>query len=66
LKPHGFACLLELLPCLKQWHSAIDPTYGYAMSDYFEDFIQSQARYLNQTLDQIRAWDPPQRTTRRR
>lgn len=60
------ACLLELLPWLKQWHGAIDPTYGYAMSDYFEDFIQSEARYLNQTLDQIRAWDPPKRTTRRR
>jgi hypothetical protein len=60
------ACLLELLPWLKQWHSAIDPTYGYAMSAYFEDFIQSEARYLNQTLDQIRAWDPPKRTTRRR
>jgi len=60
------ACLLELLPWLKQWHSAIDPTYGYAMSDYFEDFIQEEARYLNQTLDQIRAWEPPKRTNRRR
>ena len=60
------ACLLELLPWLKQWHGAIDPTYGYAMSDYFEDFIQEEARYLNQTLDQIRAWEPPKRTTRRR
>jgi very-short-patch-repair endonuclease len=60
------ACLLELLPWLKQWHGAIDPTYGYAMSDYFEDFIQEEARYFNQTLDQIRAWEPPKRTTRRR
>lgn len=60
------ACLLELLPWLKQWHGAIDPTYGYAMSDYFEDFIQEEARYLNQTLDQIRAWEPPKRTTRKR
>ena len=60
------ACLLELLPWLIQWHGAIDPTYGYAMSDYFEDFIQEEARYLNQTLDQIRAWEPPKRTTRRR
>ena len=59
------ACLLELLPWLKQWHSAIDPTYGYAMSDYFEDFIQEEARYLNQTLDQIRAWEPPKRPKRR-
>jgi hypothetical protein len=59
------ACLLELLPWLKQWHNDVDPEFGMQMGDYFEGFIQEEARQMGQTLDQIRAWEPP-RTTRRR
>jgi hypothetical protein len=59
------ACLFELLPWLKQWHNDVDPEFGMHMGDYFEGFIQEEARQMGQTLDQIRAWEPP-RTTRRR
>jgi hypothetical protein len=59
------ACLIELLPWLKQWHNDVDPEFGMHMGDYFEGFIQEEARQMGQTLDQIRAWEPPKKTTRR-
>jgi hypothetical protein len=60
------ACLLELLPWLKQWHNDLDPTYNLAMGDYFESFIQDEARQIDKTLDDLRSWQPPTRTNRRR
>ena len=60
------ACLLELLPWLKQWHNDVDPEFGMHMGDYFEGFIQEEARQMGKTLDQITAWEPPKKTTRRR
>ncbi len=59
-------CLLELLPWLKQWHNHLHPHYGLNMGDYFEGFITDETRQMDKTLDQIRAWEPPKRTTRRR
>jgi hypothetical protein len=53
------AGLLELLPWLKQWHNAIDPVYNMPMGDFFESFVQDEARNLEKTLDEIRAWTPP-------
>jgi hypothetical protein len=60
------ASLLELLPWLKQWHNDLDPTYNLAMGDYFESFIQDEARQIDKTLDDLRSWQPPTRTNRRR
>jgi hypothetical protein len=40
------ACLLELLPWLKQWHNDVDPDFGMHMGDYFEGFIQEEARQM--------------------
>ncbi|PAY16337.1 SAM-dependent methyltransferase [Rhodopirellula sp. SM50] len=60
------ACIAELLPWLRQWHSDIDPTYGTSMADYFDGFLSEEARALNQTLEEIKAWQPPARTTGRR
>jgi hypothetical protein len=60
------ACLIELLPWLKQWYNDIDPEFGMHMGDYFEGFMQEEARQMGQTLDQIRAWEPPKKTERRR
>jgi hypothetical protein len=60
------ACLIELLPWLKQWHNEVDPEFGMRMGDYFEGFIQEEARQIGKTLDQIRAWEPPKKTMRRR
>jgi hypothetical protein len=59
------ACLIELLPWLKQWHNEIDPEFGVPMGDYFEGFLQEESRNLGLTLDQIRAWQPPPRSARR-
>jgi uncharacterized protein DUF7008 len=59
------ASLIELLPWLKQWHNEVDPEFNIPMGDYFEGFIQEEARGLGKTLDEIRAWQPPQ-TTRSR
>ena len=60
------AGLIELLPWLKQWHNHIDPNFGMAMGDYFEGFVNEEAKQLGQTIDQLKAWVPPQRSGRRR
>jgi hypothetical protein len=60
------SCLIELLPWLKQWHNDVDPEFGLHMGDYFEGFIQEEARQMGQTRDQIRAWKPPKKTVRGR
>ena len=57
------ACLLELLPWLKQWHNEPDAAFdGMPMGDYFEGFISEEARQLGKTVPEIKAWQPPQRT----
>lgn len=56
------AGLLELLPWLKQWHNEPDAAYdGMRMGDYFEGFLNEEARQLGQTLPDIKAWQPPKR-----
>ena len=37
-----------------------------ALGDYFEGFLQEEARQMGQTRDQIRAWEPIKKTARRR
>ena len=59
------ACLIELLPWLKQWHNEVDPEFGVPMGDYFEGFLQEESRNLGLTLDEIKAWQPAQRTAGR-
>ena len=60
------ACLIELLPWLKQWHNEVDPEFGMPMGDYFEGFVQDEARQMGQTLEEIQAWEPPSGGRRRR
>ena len=48
------ACLIELLPWLKQWHNEVDPEFGVPMGDYFEGFIQEESRNLGLTLNEIK------------
>jgi hypothetical protein len=55
------ACLIELLPWLKQWHNEVDPEFGVPMGDYFEGFLQEESRNLSLTLGEIKSWQPPQR-----
>ena len=59
------AALLELLPWVRQYHNATDPEFGIGMGDYFEGFIDEEARALSLTHESIRAWAPPEGRGRR-
>ena len=59
------ACLIELLPWLKRWHNDLDPEFNMSMGDYFEGFINEEARQLGKTLQEIRQWTPPARVASR-
>ena len=60
------ACLIELLPWLKQWHNDPDPAFdGMRMGDYFEGFVNEEARQLGKTPVDIKAWTPPARAANR-
>jgi hypothetical protein len=59
------AGLLELVPWLKQWHNEMNPDFGARMGDYYESFVTDEARALQFTLDDLRAWKPPVTTAKR-
>ena len=40
------SCLLELLPWIKQWHNSSDNEFNMSMADFFEGFLQEEARQL--------------------
>ncbi|MCI0393081.1 MAG: BREX-2 system adenine-specific DNA-methyltransferase PglX, partial [Acidobacteria bacterium] len=52
------AGLLELLPWLKQWHNELDPAYGIGMGDFFESFVDGEARMMGKTVEAIKNWKP--------
>jgi len=56
------ACLIELLPWLKQWHNEVDPEFGLPMGDYIEGFVQEESRNVGLTLEEIKTWKPPERS----
>ena len=53
------AALLELLPWVRQYHNAPDPEFDIGMGDYFEAFIDDEARALSLTREELRDWAPP-------
>ena len=54
------ASLIELLPWLKQWHNEPNASFdGLRMGDYFEGFVNEEARNFSKTLSEIKAWVPP-------
>jgi len=59
------ACLLELIPWLKQWHNEVDPEFGERMGDYFQGFVNEEARQLGKTIPEIKAWQPEAKTKAR-
>jgi len=59
------AGLLELLPWLKQWHNDMNPDFGARMGDYYASFVAEEARALQFTLDDLRAWKPAATAARR-
>ena len=54
------AALLELLPWVRQYHNAPDPEFDTGMGDYFDGFLDDEARALSLTREAIRAWAPPE------
>lgn len=54
------AGLLELLPWLKQWHNEpTDELGGEGAGDWYERYIEAEARSLGKSLDDLRDWRPP-------
>lgn len=62
------AAIAELVPWLRQWHNEPNVDYGgISMADYIEnEFLANEARALNQTIEEIKAWTPPATTNRKR
>ena len=59
------AGLLELVPWLKQWHNEPAASFGgQKLGDYFAQYVESEARENGLTLDDLRAWRPPERSKR--
>jgi hypothetical protein len=54
--------ILEILPWLKQWHNDIHPQFQERMGDFFQQFVEDEARAMEITREEIRAWKPPVQT----
>jgi hypothetical protein len=51
--------LIELLPWIRQWHGGLDPESGMELAPFYESFVDSEARSLGLTVDDLRRWTPP-------
>jgi hypothetical protein len=60
------AGLDQLLPWIHQWHPEIDPQFGETAGQSFQTMLEQDAHELGLTLDDIRNWQPPATTARRR
>ena len=60
------ACLIELLPWLKEWHNEVDPEFGMRTGDYFEGFVQEEARKVGKTVEEIGTWTAPEKQRKAR
>ena len=60
------AAMDQQIPWVKQWHNDINEEFGYALGDYFENFIEDEARTLGMTLEDVRAWEPPKKVKKKR
>ena len=60
-----FASLIEIRPCIKQWHNEPNANFdGLRMGDYFEGFVNEEARNLGKTLAEIKAWVPTKKVAK--
>jgi hypothetical protein len=59
------AGIVELLPWLKQWHNEVHPEYKERMGNFFQQFVDDEARVMEMTMDQIRGWTPPVQSSSR-
>ena len=60
------AGLDQLLPWIHQWHPEVDPEFGETAGKSFQTMLEQDAHELGLTLEDIRAWTPPQKTKKRR
>ncbi|MGL4419375.1 MAG: BREX-2 system adenine-specific DNA-methyltransferase PglX [Gemmataceae bacterium] len=60
------AGLDQLLPWIHQWHPEIEPGYTDTAGQGFQSMLEGDAHELGLTLDVIRQWTPPAKTTRGR
>lgn len=55
------AGLDQLLPWIHQWHPEIDKETGNTAGQDFQGVLEEDAHELGLTLEQIRAWKPPEK-----
>jgi hypothetical protein len=66
LKP-ALAGLLELVPWLLQWHNEPDPAHGgLRLGEYFEGFLDEEARVLGTSRAELASWKPAETARRGR
>lgn len=53
------AGLVELEPWVRQWHSAMDASFGVSPADAISGIIDQQLGRLEATREQVTAWEPP-------
>ena len=60
------AGLLELVPWLKQWHNAPNDDFGgEGPGDWYERYVEAEARSIGKSVDDLRAWRPTARGGRK-
>jgi hypothetical protein len=60
------AGLQQLLPWIHQWHPDIDKEFGETAGKSYQSMLEQDAHELGLTLEDIRTWQPPETTARRR
>ena len=53
------SAICQLLPWLRQWHNEMNEEFGSRMGDYYEGFVQEEARGMGKTVDEVCGWQPP-------
>ena len=60
------ASLLELVPCLNQWHNAPHDDFGGdGPGDWYERYVEAEARSLGKDVGDLRAWRPEKKGGKR-
>ena len=60
------AGLQQLLPWIHQWHPEIDKEFGETAGKSYQTMLEHDSHELGLTLEDIRNWQPPAATARRR
>ena len=58
--------LAELLPWIRQWHTAVDPEFGERPADAYGRFLDELLLQLGLTREDLHEWRPPTPTRGRR